>query len=244
VRRRRGLAEWQVLRPFCRQWFLVVTAWLHGTGDSLKAKQLVDRALEAFENDAELRLTRGSLSESSANAMIVDHSAAADLYTKLELRQWRISLEAGARDFERALEAAPHLSEAALRLARVRQLLGDATQARRLLEAVLERSTPAPFLRYHARLFLGELDEQAGDSASAATHYTEALVVMPVAQAPALALSRLNDTSGNIADAKRWLTRSLVAVSSNRDDPWWRYAKGQAWLVPERFQALQEIPFP
>jgi hypothetical protein len=42
----------------------------------------------------------------------------------------------------------------------------------------------------------------------------------------------------------RWLTRSLVAVSRDRDDPWWRYAMGQSWLLQERLQTLQQMPFP
>ena len=241
-RRLEGLKEWQATLPFCRQWFLFVIARLHGLGFVAEAGRLVDRALDVFEDDAELRLARGSLFESSAQAMIVDLSAADELYSKLERRIWRESLESAARDFQRALDAAPDSREAMLRLGRVSQVLGDAARARVAFDAVLESPDAAPFLRYHALLFLGQLDEQEGDSARAAAQYREALVVMPVAQAPALALSRLNDGAGNIADARRWLIRSLVAVSPERDDPWWRYARGQEWQLSQRLQRLRETP--
>ena len=65
-----------------------------------------------------------------------------------------------------------------------------------------------------------------GDAVSADQLYRESLALMPVAQAPSLALSRLADSRGDLRDARRWLQRSFVAVGPRREDPWWADSAG------------------
>ena len=240
-RQKRGQAEWERLLPFCRQWFLIAAAVAQNGFETREVQRLIDRGLEVFADDPELRLARGSLLERDAAAMVVDRSVVNDLYGRLYLRRVGEQLAAASRELKRSLERAPDLAEAALRLGRVAQLQGDNAGARQRLEQVLAREDAAPFVRYHARLFLAELFESLADPASAEAHYTEAIVLMPVAQAPALGLSRLRDAAGDAVGARRWLVRSLVAVSPDREDPWWRYSSGQHWRVGERLTLFREL---
>jgi tetratricopeptide (TPR) repeat protein len=238
-RETRGLREWERLRDFCRQWFRAAAAIaLHGL-DARTTMALVERGLDVSPDDPELLLARGSLLERDATGRVVDRSLAPELYGKLYLREVRQRHAAAARDFDRALALDRRLAEATLRRGRVAQLTGETALARRCFESVIGDPDAARFLRYHARLFLGELSEDEGDAAAAAPHYMEAIVLKPVAQAPALALSRLNDAAGDVEAARRWLVRALVAVSADRDDPWWRYADGQSWQIDERLSRLR-----
>jgi tetratricopeptide (TPR) repeat protein len=239
-RETRGQLEWERLRDFCRQWFRAAAALALHVLDARTTLTLLDRGLDLSPDDPELLLARGALAERAAWAGIVDRSLAETLYGKLHLRAVREQYEAAERDFRRALSHGPRV-EATLRLGRVAQLQGRTDEARAAFEQVLAQSSAAPFEHYHARLFLGELFEDLNAPSSASAQYVEAIVLMPVAQAPAMALSRLSDASGDSAGARRWLTRSLVAAGPDREDPWWRYASGQLAQLSERLVRLREL---
>lgn len=240
-RETRGQQEWERLRDFCRQWFRAAAAVALHVLDAGTARKLLDSGLDVSPDDPALLLARGTLLERDASARIVDRSLAEALYGKLHLRAVREQYEAAERDFRRALSHGPDVTEARLRLGRVAQLQGRTHEARAAFEQLLAWPSAAPFERYHARLFLGELFEDENDPSSASAQYVEAIVLMPVAQAPAMALSRLSDAQGDHEGARRWLVRSLVAAGPNREDPWWGYAGGQHWRLPERLGRLREL---
>ena len=130
--------------------------------------------------------------------------------------------------------------EAALRLGRIRQLEGNPRAAREAF-AVAARAENAPFIRYLSQLFRAQLSEQEGDVPAAEQLYRESQALMPRAQAPALGLSRISDARGDAEEARHWLRRSLAAVGPEREDPWWKYARGQGWLLDERIAHLREM---
>lgn len=238
--RRRGLAEWETLLPALRQWFVVAAPYLHAIGSIEELDDLLERALKLFEDDPELLLARGSMRELSASRLMVDESVAHRIYGQPEVQMWRRMLGRAAADFKRAHERAPELAEAALRFGRVRQLLGDEREAAEAFDAV-DRLQPSPFLAYLSRLFRAELAETTGDLAAANQRYRECQAMMPLAQAPAMALSRIGDASGDEHEARRWLRRSFAAVAGDRDDPWWEYPHGQRRLLPERLARLRQL---
>jgi hypothetical protein len=238
--RRRGLAEWETLQPALRQWFLVAAPYLHDTGATDELDRLLEQGLKLFDDDPELLLARGSLRELSAARLMVDESLADRIYEPPQLLTWRRILGRAAADFKRSRERAPELVESALRFGRVRQLLGDEGEAAEAFGAV-DRLQPTPFLAYLSRLFRAELAETAGDLTAANQRYRECQALMPLAQAPAMALSRLGDAGGDDHEARRWLQRSFAAVTPGRKDPWWEYPRGQRRLVPERLARLRQL---
>ena len=238
--RRRAIAEWETLQPALRQWFVVAAPYLHETGATEELERLLERGLTLFEDDPELLLARGSLHELSAARLMVDESLADRIYDPHQLLTWRRMLGRAAADFKRSRERAPELAESALRFGRVRQLLGDERDAAEAFDAV-DRLQPAPFLAYLSRLFRAELAETAGDLTAARQRYRECQALMPLAQAPAMALSRLGDAQGDEHEARRWLRRSFAAVTPGREDPWWEYPWGQRRLLPERLARLRQL---
>jgi tetratricopeptide (TPR) repeat protein len=97
-----------------------------------------------------------------------------------------------------------------------------------------------PSIRYLALLFLAELADAQGRREPAQSRYLEALVLYPEAQAPMLALSRLQDQAGDYAGARAWLERSLNAVNSKRLDPWWLYGKAPVSRFNDMIGALRK----
>ena len=110
--------------------------------------------------------------------------------------------------------------------------------ARRLYDEVKANSA-VPRLKVLARLFSGELAELEKDAKTADAEYRAAHALAPAAQSPMLAVSRLCDAGGDSACAKEWLRRSFAAASPERQDPWWGYLRGQAWLLRDRLAQLR-----
>src|SRR5690606_25272313 len=125
-------------------------------------------------------------------------------------------------------------------LGRVRFLLGE---HRRAEEALRAASVPeAPLLvRYLAAVFRGNVAEARRDEAAARRHYEQALELLPRAQAPMLALSRMCDAHGDAGCARRWLIASLKDVDAKREDYWWTYPRGQTWRIVERIAELRRL---
>lgn len=237
---RRGRREWLVLRGVMRQAYLTLVSYLQDRGMLAPLEGLVGEALAFFPDDPSLLLARGSYHESIATQMVVDTSVLDQIYPGDHLRRRRDVLGRAEADLREAWTREPALVEAVLRLGRVRQLQGHATEARADFDTV-GRQPAGPDLRYLALMFRAELTEQDGDAVSADQLYRESLALMPVAQAPSLALSRLADSRGDLRDARRWLQRSFVAVGPGREDPWWEYLQGQGRLLGERLERLREM---
>ena len=111
---------------------------------------------------------------------------------------------------------------AALHAARLHMLRGDDSQARRLFERAATSSTPST--RYLAHLFLGSMDERAGDLTAAERHYVTGLGVFPYAQSGRVALGSLLARSGRGHEAAAVVGRAPHANLERLSfDPWWVY---------------------
>jgi VWFA-related protein len=127
-------------------------------------------------------------------------------------------LRRAAESYRKALKARPDLGPARLRLGRTLSLLGEKDAAAEL-EQVAAR--PEPELAYLARLFLGDLAEQAGDLDGARRHYQAALDGRPGSTVAGVALARTLHASDRMAAGA--LLEKLLADPSTADDPWWQY---------------------
>lgn len=233
-----GLPGSAALKPLIRDWYLVVASRLQRGGQLVFLKRHVREGLELLEDDPELLLARGSISEADADAALVDRSLAREIYASDYVHRWRQYMSAAGGDYEAATRRQPDLYEATVRWGRINTHLGDRTAARRALDQVAASDAPAQ-LRYLAYLFLGDLAEREQQPDRARAAYESALTLIPTAQAPMLALSLLCDGAGESACARRWLAQSLAATRRGRLDPWWAYQRGQAWLGDARLAAFR-----
>ena len=147
----------------------------------------------------------------------------------------RKELNRAAEDFEAALALNPQLSEARLRLGRVRWRLGRGREARELLgEAMTGSNGP---LLYLAHLFLGQCLEDDGDLAAAIGQYGAAAAMMPETQVAAVALAHAHSMRGESEKAREILEQSLSLAGRRRTvDPYWNYLTG----APELAESLIE----
>lgn len=231
-------ADWDALKGFIRDWYLVVASRLQSVGALAFLKTHVRQGLELFSDDPELLLARGAISEGEADSGVVDRSLAPRIYVADYVDRWRRLMSAAGGDYEAAARRQPDLHEAVLRWGRVNSHLGDRTAARRALERVATSNAPAN-LRYLAQLFLGDLAERERQPERARAAYESALALFPRAQAPMLALSLLCDSAGEAECARQWLSQSMAAAARGRLDPWWAYQRGQAWLGDRRLIAFR-----
>jgi tetratricopeptide (TPR) repeat protein len=233
-----GRPEWEAMKLFLRDWYLVVASRLQSADQPAYLKSHVREGLELLKDDPELLLTRGTISEGEADIAVVDRSVASDIYTSDYVHRWRQYMSAAGGDYEAATRRQPGLHEATLRWGRVNTHLGDRKAARRALDDVAASDAP-PQLRYMAQLFLGDLAEREQQPDRARAAYESALALFPTAQAPMLALSQLCDSAGESECARRWLSQSMAATGRGRLDPWWTYLRGQTWLADQRLVAFR-----
>jgi hypothetical protein len=224
---------WVGQEQFVRDWYLVVASHLQAADQPRYLKTHVTSGLGLFRDDPELLLARGSISEGEADVAVVDRSLSAEVYKSGFIEQWRNYMSAAGRDYQEAARTQADLHEATLRWGRINRHLGDRRAARRALGRVGGGGARAA-LKYLARIFLGELSELEQLPADAVTEYQAALALVPSAQAPMLALSRLCDAAADVPCASQWLQRSFDATRRNRVDPWWQYQRGQAWMLEGR----------
>jgi tetratricopeptide (TPR) repeat protein len=117
--------------------------------------------------------------------------------------------------------------------------MGDAAEARAELDAALARSKE-PRTSYLALLFLGRLEEDAGDFQEAAVRYEAAVAIGPDHQSGRLALSHARLRLGDPAAARREVEQALESAGRRKErDPLWLYPWGPAVGVAERLEAMK-----
>ncbi len=238
TRARLGLAEWDALKLFLREWYLVVASQLQRGADPTAIDRHLRDGLELFKKDPELLLARGTHSEDQAHVSIVDRSLAGELYVSDYIQERRLLLVSSRDDYDAALAGLPELHEATLRRGRTSAHLGDRKSARSAYEAVAASSAPAA-LQYLAWLFLGQLAEDERQPGRALGAYEHAHTLMPNAQTAMVGLSRLCDAASDAICARRWLDRAFSVTRQGRGDPWWDYQRGQAWMAAARLASFR-----
>jgi tetratricopeptide (TPR) repeat protein len=225
----RGIAARDPL--FHQRWAFATLSFFLSHVAIEEAQTFVQAQLRLRPGDPALVLARGTVAELRADrarrAPILQPAGSSVSAWQQRTRRQLESTDAlgsAARDFRAALEAAPHLHEARLRLGRVLSQLDRHSEAAAELEQ-LRASRPARVHAYLAALFLASAHERAGRPGDARPLYEEALSYFPAAQTPHLALSRLAFDHDRDRAAE-WLERMFAAVNPRPDevaDPWWVY---------------------
>jgi hypothetical protein len=205
----RGLARDPDQAWFVHRWYRIVTQFFNrpASFDLVRRRGLPwNEEIASFETG--LRLERAAMQPPQ-------------LFPGLDVRTYDTpELRRALSYFEPAASAG--VLVAALHAARLQMLRGDDTQARRNFERAATAQVPST--RYLAHLFLGSMDERAGDVASAERHYVAASSVFRYAQSGRVALGSLLARSGRGKEAVAVVGRTPPA---NRErlsfDPWWLY---------------------
>jgi tetratricopeptide (TPR) repeat protein len=143
--------------------------------------------------------------------------------------------------FRRALAVDPGLSEARLRLGRVRLLRGQAREAIVELQRVA-REDGSLRRQYLARLFEARAHEKRGDVEGAARAYQAAVAVEPEGQSAWIGLGRSLDLLGRREHAEEAFAAAL-GLRRVRGDPWWTYPRGDLdRLEPLLAELQRDLP--
>jgi Tfp pilus assembly protein PilF len=229
------LVRWPETRDFGRRFFLAASHAAQWNACLAEGLRFARDGLKLFPRDAGLLLAAASvLEQRAAMAPLTLRDGSAGMRAaERDERQGALAarereLQEARRDLADAVAAAPELLLARVRLGRVLWRLGETDLARRALEEAIERQ-PTPALLLLARLFLGQVHEDAGRLEQAIEEYRGALALDASAQAAAVALSHALRLAGDSEGGKRVLVDSL-AYAGRRDhgDVFWDYYTSNA----------------
>ena len=223
---------------FRRRWFLGV-AWLaFERGGWQDGVSFTDLAGEILPDDVRLLTVAAWLNEGLALSPVNPGEVESSGLSQIQ-RAKRSALLAAARKAGAALRVTPAATEAALRLARVRMLLGQGESVRELLTAVMHRTGVPLAHAYLARLLLGRWHLQTEEFHAAERLFREAIALLPEGQAARVALAQLLDTQGDRRAAAVVLEPILRAdPGGGFIDPWVDYLLG-AGTGPNVREALR-----
>lgn len=210
---------------FRRRWFLGAALLAFEYGGWRDGATFTDLACELLPDDAALLTASAWFNEGLALAPVEPGEPEGTDLSRLQERK-RSRLLAAARRAGAALRAAPAASEAALRLARVRLLLGRGESVRALLTGLTERAGVPRAHAYLGRLLLGRLHVEAGEAAEAERRFREAIALVPEGQAARVALAGLSEGRGDRRGAAGLLDPVLRGASGAAIDPWVDYLLG------------------
>jgi len=233
---------------FRRRWHVGVAAYLLLSLDPLSAEGIVRRAVETWPEDPDVLLVRGAVHEFLASIPLPAAPDAAfepqSSTTRRDLRRERADRrrrrERAAKAYRRALVSDEGHVEARLRLGRILQIDGKDAEARRELTWVIDHAGK-PDLTYLAALFVGRMDEEAGDLKAAEARYRLAAGALVGAQAAVVALSHLLGQRGDARSARSVAHAGLAAQRrlSTDSDPWWFYPQGRPVFVEALIASLR-----
>ncbi len=234
-----------VRRSFVVRWHGAMAGLAVGENRWDDAVTWAECGLRDFPDSGEMLLVLGSIEETLGTLGVAPAPSGAptDLGRRfpnvVPRTDPRHRLVKARRLLRAALDAAPGLQEARLRLGRVAWRLGEAAEARSALEEVLAaRSEPSTV--FLARLFLGRLQEDDGRLDEAARSYAAALALDPRCQSAHLALSHVRLRQGDSAAARREAEEAVKPAGyRQRSDPLWLYPWGAAVDAEERLAALR-----
>ena len=225
-----------------RLWYRASAAFLAREHNLAEAVFHLERARALFPGDSEILLASGCLHETFASPGIQSVvRAGIGVGRHLTIGSERHNLNAAERYFRDALKSDPGNAEARLRLGRVLTVQRRHRDAMGHLQQLVD--APSDTTRtYYASIFAGREEELRGRMAEARQHFERAARLVPTAQTPHLALSRLAFHDGDVARATRSVERlfALPADEVDRYDPWWHYFSGTGRLLDMWLQRLYE----
>jgi tetratricopeptide (TPR) repeat protein len=237
------------LPELAARFYLVAGLMLHETADLAGAWDMLSEGRRQAEDDAELLLAQGSLSETIATLRVYDVPGQRRGPSRSrDEPQFAIEGEEGAVAplphtdladaqalYTRALERDPGLLEARLRLGRVLLHRDRPREALAQLEHVLKDSS-RPAQLFMARLFEGRCRERLGDLRGAEVAFSAAVDLDPRARSGLVAWGRALERVGEDRRAQEAFERALRPASEGQPDPWLDYVRGQ----PDRIESALE----
>jgi tetratricopeptide (TPR) repeat protein len=239
---------------FARGFYLVAGLMLHAMGDLAGAYEMLSEGRRHAEDDAELLLALGAVSETIA--ALREYELPEGARGRRDSRDGaRFAIEGNAGEggrlprvtlsdaqalYAKALRQDPDLLEARLRIGRVLVLRDQPREALPELERVW-RESPRSAQYYMARLFEGHARERLGDPQGAATAYSAAADRVPQAQCALVALGRALDRLGEGTRAQEAFDRAIRLRAQARNDPWWDYLGGQPDRIDGLFEELRRL---
>lgn len=222
---------------FRRRWFLGAALLAFEHGGWRDGVTFTELACALLPDDVALLTASAWFNEGLALAPVDPEELERDGLPRLQERK-RSRLLAAARRAGAALRVAPAASEATLRLARVRMLLGQGESVRERLTALADRAGVPRAHAYLGRLLLGRLHVEAGEPAAAERRFRGAMALDPRGQAARVALARLLDRAGDRRGAAAVLDPVLRGEPGAAIDPWVDYLLG-AGAGPDLRDALR-----
>ncbi len=238
----RAMSAYPKLEPLVRRWFQVMAGVLQSEHRWAEAVIWAELGVRTLPRAAELQLTLGSIEETlGAQAAIRDPSPedGKPAGSRRLASEARTHLEKAEVALRAAVTADPANREARLRLGRVAWWLGNTAEARRLLEEVLARD-PDAASAFLAQLFLGRVEEDAGNLPAAAQAYEAAIALDRLSQPAHVALSHLRLRMGEPRQARAEIeTATRAGGSRPGPDALWQYPWGTSVGVRERLDELR-----
>jgi tetratricopeptide (TPR) repeat protein len=247
VSRRSGTVHWDIGRRLfepaeadddVRLWYTATCAFLQSWGELSELDTHLGRARALFPRDGVLLLYEGTLHEVYAEPSFQSllHPEAGTYRLPQHVGDSKEEQKEAERRFLKALELDPALTEARIRLAYVRGLLGRHGEAAADLRSALERGLEGR-IAYDAWLLLGREEEAVGRSEPARDAFARAMKLYPGAQSPRLGLSLLARAEGDRAEARSALEQ-LSQKGPNGEDPWWSFDKRHTPGVDELYAQM------
>jgi Tfp pilus assembly protein PilF len=202
---------------FLRAWYLLGVSYDQGLGDLASALLCLEIAPERVVTAPEAQLALGAIHETAWHRTNEDG---------VSVRGVSGNLKSAEVAYRRAVQHAPALAEARLRLARVLVLQAHYVEAAETLETL--RTHPDPHIAYLTRLFEGDLLDRQGLSDAALGTYREARRLLPDAQSPWLASAAARYLRGERNDAAEEVAKAVQVAAAAAADPWLWYLKGTA----------------
>jgi VWFA-related protein len=232
-------------RSWQRDWLLAAGYILEGQSRFPEARRLFDDAARLSAEDPQVLLAQGTVAEVLSllpglqPATREPAPVGSPMLPELVERGRRDRFETQALDlYERALKRDDGLLEARLRRGRIRALRGHGREASADLERVAHQATE-PYLKSLAWLYLGDLEERAGQTEAAVERYRAALAARPGFQTAGVALAEALQRLGRVRAAERAVAEGLSGASADPEDPWVGYHLGLAWRRGAALEALR-----
>jgi hypothetical protein len=223
-----------------RLWYTATSACLQRWGEISELEPHLSRARALFPRDGVLLLYEGTLHAVYAEPRFQNlvHPETGTYRLPQRVGYATEEQREAERRFRKALELDPDLTEARIRLAYVRGLLGRHEEAAAdLRKAVVEPGLEGP-MEYYAWLLLGREEEAVGRPGPARDAFAQALTLYPLAQSPRLGLSLVARATGARAAARSALER-LGDGGPMGEDPWWTFNKRHSLDVDELFARMR-----
>jgi tetratricopeptide (TPR) repeat protein len=231
---------------FALRWYLAMSYHLMSRVlDVDAARKSLERGLQRFAQEPQLRLGLGTVEEMGALRRVTQISTPPELRPggwnlvkpARPTRDRRTCRLLAEREYRRALEADPALVEAHLRRGRVSAELGRTDDAEHELEWVVGHSRE-PSMLYLAHLFRGAIHQRAGRLDAAAVSYRSAVAQDPACQTGNLALGHVLEQLGERAGALEAWRRATAG--HDHDDAWWLYPLGRLRRSEALLAALRQ----